>query len=41
MMICGKEMKIKQTRELSTELTRGLMDECRADKNTTASKLGL
>ena len=30
-----RENKQKQARELSTELTRALVDECRADKNTT------
>jgi integrase len=30
-----RETKPKQARELSTDLIRGLMDECRADKNTT------
>jgi integrase len=30
-----RETKQKQARELSTELTRALVDECRDDKNTT------
>jgi integrase len=30
-----RETKQKQARELTTDLVRGLMDECRADKNTT------
>lgn len=30
-----RETKQKQARELSTELARALVDECRADKNTT------